>query len=146
MGEVQKLSAEGKLDGFEELRKLAAQCQGARDDLGPLEQEGTDAEQYWEGQIYIFENYPNPFNPIVNVSFDIVLSGNIEINIFNISGAFIQTLYEGYLNSGNHTLNWNAESLPSGIYFILSDFATIELIRVRMKTYLRMCCWAPPIY
>merc|ERR1711939_187869 len=30
MGEVQKLSAEGKLDGFEELRKLAAQCQGAR--------------------------------------------------------------------------------------------------------------------
>lgn len=53
MGEVQKLSAEGKLAGFEELRKLATQCQGARDDLGPLEQEGTDAEQYWEGQIYI---------------------------------------------------------------------------------------------
>lgn len=53
MGEVQKLSAEGKLAGFEELRKLATQCQDARDDLGPLEQEGTDAEQYWEGQIYM---------------------------------------------------------------------------------------------
>jgi len=63
--------------------------------------------------------YPNPFNPIVNVNFDIVLSENIQINIFDISGAFVQTLYEGYLNSGNHTLNWNAESLPSGIYFIL---------------------------
>ncbi|KAH7416790.1 hypothetical protein BKA64DRAFT_277142 [Cadophora sp. MPI-SDFR-AT-0126] len=53
MGEIQKLSGEGKLAEFEELQKLAAQCQGARDDLGPLEQEGTEAEQYWEGQIYI---------------------------------------------------------------------------------------------
>ncbi|PVH78967.1 hypothetical protein DL98DRAFT_232223 [Cadophora sp. DSE1049] len=66
MGEIQKLSAEGKLAGFEELQKLATQCQGARDDLGPLEQEGTDAEQYWEGQIYILrqaeEQLYNEFN------------------------------------------------------------------------------------
>ena len=71
MGEVQKLSAEGKLAGFEELRKLATQCQGARDDLGPLEQEGTDAEQFWEGQIYMLrqaeEQLYNEFSREISV-------------------------------------------------------------------------------
>ncbi|KAG4427376.1 hypothetical protein IFR05_017140 [Cadophora sp. M221] len=52
MGEIQRLWAEGKLAGLGELPKLAAQCQSARDSLGPLEQEETEAEQYWEGQIY----------------------------------------------------------------------------------------------
>ncbi|KAL5322343.1 hypothetical protein ACEPPN_010316 [Leptodophora sp. 'Broadleaf-Isolate-01'] len=66
MGEVQRLSAEGKLAGLGELLKLAAKCQSARDDLGPLEQEGTEAEQHWEGQIYTLrqteERLYNEFN------------------------------------------------------------------------------------
>ncbi|KAG4435150.1 hypothetical protein IFR05_009382 [Cadophora sp. M221] len=66
MGEVQRLSAEGKLAGLGELLKLAANCQSARDDLGPLEQEGTEAEQHWEGQIYTLrqneERLYNEFN------------------------------------------------------------------------------------
>jgi hypothetical protein len=44
MGEVQRLMAQGKLADFE--------CQNARDGLGPLEQEGIEAEQQWEGQIW----------------------------------------------------------------------------------------------
>ncbi|KAK0125873.1 hypothetical protein ONS95_007501 [Cadophora gregata] len=66
MGEIQKLSASGNLAGFEELQRLALSCQSARDDLGPLEQEGTEAEQCWEGQIYILrqaeERLYNEFN------------------------------------------------------------------------------------
>ena len=52
MGEVQRLTAQGKLAGFEELLRLAAECQNSRDGLGPLEQEGIEAEQQWEGQIW----------------------------------------------------------------------------------------------
>ncbi|KAG4427570.1 hypothetical protein IFR05_016947 [Cadophora sp. M221] len=66
MGEVQRLSAEGKLAGLGELLELTTKCQNARDDLGPLEQEGTEAEQHWEGQIYTLrqteERFYNEFN------------------------------------------------------------------------------------
>jgi hypothetical protein len=52
MGEIQRLAAQGKFDGFEELVRLAAGCQMARDGLGPLEQEGIEAEQQWEGHTW----------------------------------------------------------------------------------------------
>lgn len=52
MVEVQRLSAEGRLAGFEELTRLAARCQATRDGLGPIEQEGSEAEQHWEGRMW----------------------------------------------------------------------------------------------
>lgn len=55
MRELQRLIAQQKLSGFEELSKLAGECQIARDDLGPLEEEGTIAEQQLEGEIWKLE-------------------------------------------------------------------------------------------
>jgi hypothetical protein len=52
MKELQKLIAKEHLKGFEELRKLALDCQEARNDLGPLEDEGTRAEQLSEGETW----------------------------------------------------------------------------------------------
>ncbi|KAG9230909.1 hypothetical protein BJ875DRAFT_444581 [Amylocarpus encephaloides] len=44
---------------FELLQKLAAACQAARDELGPTEQEGIEAEQRWEGQIWSLRKAEN---------------------------------------------------------------------------------------
>jgi hypothetical protein len=55
MKQLQKLMAEEKLKGFEgaqELFKLAEDCQIVRNELGPLEQEGTEAEQQLEGVVW----------------------------------------------------------------------------------------------
>lgn len=52
MKEVQKLTAQGKLKGFDELLSLAEYCQEARDGLGPLEEEGVEAEQRLEGDFW----------------------------------------------------------------------------------------------
>lgn len=55
MRELQKLRAEEKLKGFEgaeRLIKLAEECQNVRNDLGPLEQDGTEAEQRLEGEVF----------------------------------------------------------------------------------------------
>lgn len=49
MREVQRFMAEEPLEKFAELRRLGAECQAARDGLGPVEQEGIEAEQRWEG-------------------------------------------------------------------------------------------------
>lgn len=58
MKELQRLMAEEKLKGFEGaegLVKLAEECQVVRNDLGPLEQDGTEAEQRLEGEVWKLE-------------------------------------------------------------------------------------------
>ena len=62
--------------------------------------------------------YPNPFNPVLYINFDIAWSGNTHVNILDISGNYIATLHSGFLHSGSHKLRWNAQSLPSGVYLV----------------------------
>ncbi len=68
---------------------------------------------------YVITNvYPNPFNPVVHINFDIPWAGTTQIEILDISGSHIETLHSGFLQSGSHELSWNAESMPSGVYLV----------------------------
>lgn len=67
--------------------------------------------------------YPNPFNPEVNISFSTASNNNVKINIYNIRGQKITTLYDGKLSAGQHTFHWNGKdsngrSAASGIYLL----------------------------
>ncbi|HQC58605.1 MAG TPA: T9SS type A sorting domain-containing protein, partial [Candidatus Syntrophosphaera thermopropionivorans] len=67
--------------------------------------------------------YPNPFNPEVNISFSTATNNNVKINIYNIRGQKITTLYDGKLSAGQHTFHWNGKdsngrSAASGIYLL----------------------------
>ena len=62
--------------------------------------------------------YPNPFNPVLNINFDIAWSGITKVNILDIYGSHIETLHSGFLHSGRHELSWHAESMPSGLYLV----------------------------
>ena len=62
--------------------------------------------------------YPNPFNPVLHINIDIAWPGVIQVDILDISGSNIETLYSGYLQPGSHELSWNAESMPSGMYLV----------------------------
>ena len=62
--------------------------------------------------------YPNPFNPITNINYDISNDGKVLINVYNISGQLVETLINEYKESGNHQVEWNASLHSSGMYFI----------------------------
>ena len=62
--------------------------------------------------------YPNPFNPKINFEFSLNFAQYIYFQIFNIKGELVETLIQKQLNSGNHSLFWNATNQSSGIYFI----------------------------
>ncbi|HRE42243.1 MAG TPA: T9SS type A sorting domain-containing protein [Ignavibacteria bacterium] len=72
-------------------------------------------------------NFPNPFNPVTNISFSLNEPGNVEVSIYDITGKRIANLYNGYLNSGQQSFRWNAFGYASGIYFyiIRNNSATI---------------------
>ena len=62
--------------------------------------------------------YPNPFNPVLNININIAWAAVTQVNILDIAGKHINTIHSGYLQPGSHEMSWNAESMPSGVYFI----------------------------
>jgi len=62
-------------------------------------------------------NYPNPFNPIINIQYEISQNSNVLLQIFNVKGQLIETIVNEYQNSGKHYTIWNASNQRSGIYF-----------------------------
>ena len=62
--------------------------------------------------------YPNPFNPVTNIKFFQPNNSKTKIQIFNIRGELVSTLLNQNINKGSHIINWNANNLSSGIYFI----------------------------
>jgi len=67
---------------------------------------------------YILEqNYPNPFNPGTIISFSIPNSGFTQLKIYDALGTEINSLVNEYKQSGNYDIEFNAENLPTGIYF-----------------------------
>ncbi len=67
---------------------------------------------------YIIENYPNPFNPETKIKFDLPGKSDVSIDIFSSDGKKILELVNSAFSAGVHTVVWNAQSFPSGIYFI----------------------------
>ena len=63
------------------------------------------------------EAFPNPFNPITEITYTIPLSGEVSLTIYDIRGREVEKLIEGQQSPGKHTITWNAENLPSGLYF-----------------------------
>ena len=62
--------------------------------------------------------FPNPFNPVLNIDFEINQAGLVKVEISDITGAIVNIVYDGYMTMGKHQKSWNSENLPSGVYFV----------------------------
>ncbi len=62
-------------------------------------------------------NYPNPFNPSTKIQFDIPQVTNVTVNIYNVIGLSIVQIYQGVIQPGEYSFNWDATGLPAGIYY-----------------------------
>jgi hypothetical protein len=65
----------------------------------------------------LFQNYPNPFNPSTEIRFGLPQQSDVKIEVFNILGQKVITLFEGLLPAGFHSVHWNGSNSSSGIYY-----------------------------
>lgn len=63
------------------------------------------------------QNYPNPFNPSTLIRFSLPKAQNIKLEVFDITGRSVATLISGRVESGQNSIPFFANNLPSGIYF-----------------------------
>jgi len=65
----------------------------------------------------LYQNYPNPFNPTTAIRFDLAAAGNVKLNVYNYNGQLLQSLVNGTMNAGVHSVNFDASSLSAGVYY-----------------------------
>ena len=68
------------------------------------------------------QNYPNPFNPATVIRYDIAAAGEVSIDVYDVRGSLIRTLYRGYRGPGRYEIGWNGTNdrgrrVESGVYF-----------------------------
>jgi immune inhibitor A len=63
------------------------------------------------------QNYPNPFNAQTVISYSLDKQSDVKIEIFDILGRSIETLTDKLMPAGIYRLVWDANAVPSGIYF-----------------------------
>jgi spore germination protein YaaH len=81
-------------------------------------------------------NYPNPFNLKTNITYNIKTNSHVEIYVYDIEGKKRACLIDKQLAPDEYSLEWNASSFASGIYFIqlrvdeqISDVEKVSLIK-----------------
>jgi len=79
----------------------------------------TDIKDIKTGQpqgYLLKQNFPNPFNPMTNITFSIPKLDYVTLKVYNVLGNDIETLFEGIKPAGNYQVSFNGKNLASGIY------------------------------
>ncbi len=69
------------------------------------------------GKFALSQNYPNPFNAQTAINYVLPIASEVSVNIFDILGRKLVTLYNGRQQAGNHRITWDANEQSSGVYF-----------------------------
>ena len=78
----------------------------------------TNYEAIKNGTLGIDEIYPNPFNPVTTVKFNLRKTSQVTLKIYNSLGQEVFELASKNYRAGSHKVRWNANGFASGIYFM----------------------------
>ena len=76
-----------------------------------------DNEPTQPTEFILDQNYPNPFNPSTTFSWQSPVGSHQTIKVYDVLGNEIATLIDEYKPAGKYEVEFNAASLPSGVYF-----------------------------
>lgn len=85
--------------------------------------------------IALLQNYPNPFNPSTRIRYRISKSGPIKLMIYNVLGREVAELVNGHKTAGEHEVIWQAENLPTGVYFYRLE--TVDFVMTKKLVLIR---------
>ncbi|NQT35813.1 T9SS type A sorting domain-containing protein [bacterium] len=86
------------------------------DEVGPLavEKDGSVSPYYFQ----LDNPFPNPFNAVTNVSFELSNSGLVRLALFDLTGREIAVIAEGSMSAGRYSYSIDASALAAGVYIL----------------------------
>ncbi len=85
--------------------------------INVVESQGVSENDNIPTDFMLLGNYPNPFNSSTTIKLNLPEAGHIRVDIFNMLGQKIETLYEGNMSAGDNEIVWNGDKSTSGVYF-----------------------------
>ncbi len=87
-------------------------------------------------QYVLYQNYPNPFNPSTTIRYDVPVSGDVCLAVYDINGQLVRTLVKNSRDAGTYTVSWQGDDnqgrmVSSGVYFykIVFDNSSWQAIK-----------------
>jgi len=78
----------------------------------------------------LMENYPNPFNPITTIQFNVLETKSIvSLQIYDVTGRLVESLVNERLEPGTHSVIWDASEYTSGAYFYKIEVRSDGVLR-----------------
>jgi hypothetical protein len=66
---------------------------------------------------YDLSNAPDPFNPATTISYSMGKAGNVKLEVFNVLGQKVASLFDGQREAGSYSVRWDASDFANGVYF-----------------------------
>jgi hypothetical protein len=106
----------------------------------PLVITGVEEKQMPPRVFALSNNYPNPFNPLTAINYDVPRKSLVTIRIYNIFGQAVYTLVNEQKDAGRYTATWNGVNnqnlaVASGVYLIRMTAA--NFVQVKKMTVLK---------
>jgi hypothetical protein len=79
--------------------------------------QGDWTEEDLPAQYALFQNYPNPFNSATTISYQLPISSNVKLEVFDVLGRKVATLVDSRQQAANRSVIWDASDFSSGLYF-----------------------------
>ena len=82
----------------------------------------------------LYQNYPNPFNPTTTIIFDIPVTSQATIKVYDIQGGYIKTLVNTHYSAGSHRVVWDGTNssgmkINSGVYFYVLNTGETRIVK-----------------
>ncbi len=74
----------------------------------------------------LFQNFPNPFNPVTKIKYAIPVDGLVNISVFNMLGQKVKQIINTNIKAGTYEVNFDGSKLSSGTYFYRLESGTFS--------------------
>lgn len=94
----------------------------------------TDAVGVPASPAALYQNTPNPFNPVTTIRYYIPEAGEVKITVFDVAGRTVKRLEHGIRSGGEHAVDWNGSTdngaqVATGVYFYLLEYDKESITR-----------------